>query len=598
MVKGLLIVVAVLICAVATSVQTHAAPRPGIAMHGEPKYVDGLDAYPYVNPAAPKGGRVHIGVVGTFNSLNPLIYKGDSGSGVREYVYESLMVRSGDEPFSLYGLIAESIDVPDDRSTATFVIRPEAKFSDGKPITADDVVFSHALLKDHGWSFMRSSYKRVSAATKLGERVVKFEFEPGADRELALIIGLMPIVPKHLTNVESFEQTTLTPPIGSGPYVIESVDAGRLLVYRRNPDWWAKDLPVMRGRYNFSQIRIEYFRASATLFEAFKAGEIDVLAEEDSARWARGYDFPAVLDGRVKKAELETRLPAGMNALVFNTRRPLFQDPRVRQAMILAFDAEWIDTGLYGNLYKRTQSFFERSDLSSVGIPMDDEEKRLLSGFPGVVKPAIADGSYRLPVSPGNGNNRANLTQALDLLRTAGYVLRGQRLVDAKSGVAANFEVLITSQRQSRLLLAYARALDLIGIKMAIREVDDSQFESRLKSNDFDMVQTFWSASLSPGNEQWNRWGSAAADTTGARNYAGVKSPAVDAMITAMVAARDAQPFVSAVHAFDRVLRSGDYVIPLFYAPKVWVAYWSHLKSPAILPNAGYDLDTWWTTRP
>ncbi len=575
----------------------NAVPKSSIAIHGDAKYAAGLTAFPYVNPDAPKGGRLNIGVVGTYNSLNPLIYKGDSASGVREYVYESLMTRASDEPFSLYGLIAESIDVPDDRASATFVLRSEARFSDGSPITTDDVLFSHALLKEHGWNFMRTTYSRVRNVAKVGERGIRFEFEAGGDRELAMLIGLMPIVPRAGTNPDTFEQTSLAIPVGSGPYVVGNVDAGRSLTYTRNRNWWAKDLPVMRGRFNFDEIRVEYFRANTGLFEAFKAGEIDAMPEDDSARWARGYDFPAVADGRIVKREFTTRLPAGMSALVFNTRRPLFADRRVREALILVFDAEWINPGLYGNLYKRTQSFFERSALSSAGVPMDEEERRLLQPFPDAVKPAIADGTYVLPRSPGTGNNRANQTAALTLLREAGYQLRGQRLVDAKSDAPFTFEVLITSQRQARLLLSYSRALDLIGIKMTIREVDDAQYETRLKSNEFDMVQTFWSASLSPGNEQWNRWGSAAADVAGARNYAGVKSAAVDAMITAIVAASDAGQFRSAVRAYDRVLRSGDYVIPLFYPPKIWVAHWAHLKSPAVTPNSGFDLETWWSAK-
>ena len=575
----------------------HAEPLSSISMHGQPKHPADFAALPYVNPEAPKRGRLALGVVGTFNSLNPLIYKGESASSVREYVYESLLGRASDEPFSLYGLIAQSIDVPDDRSSVTFVIRPEARFSDGTPIDADDVVFSHKLLKEHGWEFMRRIYGRATKVSKLGERQVKFEFDQAGDRELPMLIGLMPILPHKRIDPEAFEQTTLTAPVGSGPYFITQVDAGRSLVFKRNPDWWARDLPLTRGRFNFDEIRIEYFRANAGLFEAFKAGEIDVIAEDDSLRWARGYEFPAVADGRVLKKEFPTVLPAGMNALVFNTRRPKFRDPRVRQALLLAFDAEWVNAALYGNLYRRTQSFFERSALSSAGVPMDAEEQRLLAPFTDVVKPAIADGGYLLPKSPGNGANRANQTAALQLLRTAGYELRGQRLVDAKTGAPFTFEVMITSQRQARLLLAYSRSLDLIGIKMAIREVDDAQFETRLKSNEYDMVQVFWSASLSPGNEQWNRWGSVSADAAGARNYAGVKSKAVDAMIEAMVAAREPGPFQSAARAFDRVLRSGDYVIPLFFAPKVWVAHWAHLQSPATPPNSGFDLDTWWSTK-
>ena len=572
----------------------HAEPQSSIAMYGNARYSTGLKSFAYVRPDAPKGGRLKVGVQGSYDSLNPLIYKGGSASGVREYVYESLMERGSDEPFSLYGLIAESIDVPPDRSSATFVIRPEARFSDGAPITADDVLFSHALLRDHGWPFMRDSYKRVTRALKLGERQVRFEFGESGNREIPLLIGLMPILPKHRTNPDTFEETSLAVPVGSGPYVVATVDAGRTLIYKRDPNWWARDLPTSRGRFNFDEIRHEYFRSASTLFEAFKAGDIDVLAEDDSTRWARGYDFPAARDGRVVKREFATSLPAGMSGFVFNTRRPLFADQRVRRALILVFDAEWISAALYGSLYQRTQSFFERSELSSAGVAMDAEEQRLLAPFPGAVTPAIADGTYRLPTSPGTGSNRINVRAALDLLRDAGYELRGRSLVHTATGVPFAFEALITSQRQARILLAYSRSLEQVGIAMTIREVDDAQYEARLKTNDFDMVQAFWSATLSPGYEQWNRWGSTSANTQGTRNYAGVQNPAVDAMITAMTAAQTQAQFRSAAHAYDRVLRSGEYVIPLFHPPKVWVAHWAHLKAPAVAPNSGFDLETWW----
>ena len=566
-------------------------------MHGSPKHAVGMVALPYVNPKAPKGGRLTLGVQGSFSSLNPLIYKGESPAGVREYVYESLMVRAADEPFSLYGHIAESIDVPEDRTSATFVIRPEARFSDGTPITADDALFSHTLLKEHGWPFMRGHYAKVTRAIKLSDYQIRFEFGAAADRELVLIIGLMPILPKARTNPETFEETSLVIPVGSGPYVISKVDVGRSVVYMRNLDWWARDLPTARGRFNFDAIRVEFFRDSASLFESFKAGDIDVLAEEDPTRWSRGYDFPAVKDGRVIKRELATALPAGMAGLVFNTRRPLFQDARVRAALIQLFDAEWVNAQLYGNLYSRTQSFFERSELSSFGAVLDTEERRLLAPFPDAVKPAIADGSYSLPKSPGTGANRVNQIAAVELLRAAGYELRGQRLIAAKSGLPLSFEVLITSQRQARLLLPYSRSLATVGITLDVRIVDSAQYEARLKSNDYDMIQSYWQASLSPGGEQFNRWGSASSDGPGTRNYAGVKSAAVDAMIDAIVTAREADSFRSAVRAFDRVLRSGDYVIPLFYPPKVWVAHWAHLQAPEIAPNSGFDLDTWWSAR-
>ena len=571
-----------------------AAPQATIAMIGVSRHAAGPATFLHVRPDAPKGGRVAVGVLGTFNSLNPLIYKGDSASGIREYVFESLMVRGGDEPFTLHGLIAESIDVPDDRSSATFVIRPEARFSNGALITADDVLFSHDLLKTRGWPFMRSTYGQVTAAVRLGERQVRFEFGSGGNREIALLMGLMPILPKAATNPDTFEQTTLTPPIGSGPYTVARVDAGRLLIYRKNPDWWARDLPVMRGRFNFDEIKTEYFRADSSLFEAFKAGQLDVLVENDPGRWSNGYEFPAARDGRVIRSEVATALPSGMSGFVFNTRKPFFKDARVRAALIKVFDAEWINKALYANLYNRTQSYFDRSELSSAGRPLDDEERRLLAAFPAAVRPDIAEGTAVLPKTDGTGASRADQIAAIKMLRDAGYHLNGTQLVESATGTLVKFEALISSSRQARLLLNYKRALEAIGITLSIREVDSAQYELRLKTYDFDMVQAYWSASLSPGNEQWNRWGSASADTEGQRNYAGVKNPAADAMIEAMVRARGAEAFRSAVRAYDRVLRSGDYVIPLFHPPKVWVAHWARIKGPDVPPNSGFDLDTWW----
>ncbi len=586
---GLLTVLTALGAAVAD-----AAPETTIAMHGTSRHAAGLTAFAHVRPDAPRGGKVSIGVLGTFNSLNPLIYKGDSASGVREYIYESLMVRGGDEPFTLHAHIAESIDVPADRSSATFVIRSEARFSNGTPITADDVLFSHTLLKARGWPFMRATYGQVTAAVKLGERQVRFEFGATGNREMALLMGLMPILPKTVVDPETFEQTSLAIPMGSGAYTITRVDAGRTLVYRKNPNWWARDLPAMRGRFNFDEVRVDYFRDGSSLFEAFKSGQLDVLSEEDPSRWATGYAFPAIADGRIAKAEFTTALPAGMSGFVFNTRRPLFKDARVRAALIKVFDAEWVNAALYAGLYRRTQSFFERSDLSSAGRPMDDEERRLLAPFPGAITPSIADGSAVLPKTNGTGANRDNQIAALKLLREAGYKLEGTRLLAPETNAPVQFEALITSQRQARLLLNYVRALQSIGIALNIREVDSAQYEARLKDSDFDMVQAYWGASLSPGNEQWNRWGSTAADTPGQRNYAGVKSAAVDALIEAMVQARDAANFRSAVRAYDRVLRSGDYVVPLFHPPKVWIAHWTRIKGPDVSPNSGFDLDTWW----
>jgi peptide/nickel transport system substrate-binding protein len=572
-----------------------ATPVNGIAMHGTPKHPPGFTHFPYVNPDAPKGGRLVLGTLGTFDSLTPFIIKGVSPASLRDYVYASLLARSGDEAFSLYGLIAESIELPEDRSAITFHLRPEARFSDGTPITPEDVLFSHAILKEKGWPYHRSHYAKVVSAEKLSAHSVRFTFGAGGDREIPMILGLMPILPRHKMSAETFEHTTLEPPIGSGPYTVVRVDAGRSITYRRNPDWWGRDLPVARGRFNFDEIRVEFFRDAASLFEAFKAGEIDLRVEDDPGRWVEGYRFPAVTEGRVVRREFETRLPAGMSALVLNSRRPAFRDPRVRRAFILLFDAEWINRNLFNGLYQRTESYFERSDLASTGRPADARERALLAPFAGDINPEVLAGTYRFPASDGSGNNRANLQAAFQLLTEAGYRLENNVLV--KDGTPLSFEFLAQTRQQERLILSYARTLERLGIAVSIRQVDTSQYWARLKGWDFDMIQWTWPASLSPGNEQINRWSSKAAEIEGTLNYPGVENPAVDAMIDALLQAEAAQDFVAAVRALDRALLSGEYVIPLFFLPRVWVAYWKHLRYPTILPLAGLEVDTWWSER-
>lgn len=567
----------------------------GLAMHGALKHPPGFSHFPYVNPAAPRGGRLTLGMLGTFDSLNPFIIRGVSATGLREYVFESLMARSGDEPFTLYGLIAESVELPPDRAWVTFHLRPQARFADGQPITPDDVLFSHAILKEKGWPYHRSHYGKVAKAEKIGERSVRFTFESAGDREVPLLLALMPILPRHKLDQETFERTTLDPPLGSGPYSVARVEAGRSITYKRNDNWWARDLPVMRGRFNFDEIRVEFFRDATTLFEAFKAGEIDVRIEDDPGRWVEGYDFPAVADGRIIKREFDTGLPSGMSGLVFNSRRPDFKDPRVRRAFNLLFDAEWMNRNLFNGLFKRTESFFERSYLSSHGRPADARERALLAPFLGFVKPEVMEGTYRQPVTDGSSENRANLKAAHKLLLDAGYEAKGGRMM--KSGRRLSVEFLAQTRAQERLLLSYARTLDRLGIDLRVRQVDSAQYNARLKSFDFDMVQWNWTASLSPGNEQVNRWSSKAADIDGSLNLAGIRNPAADAMIEAMLQADSEEDFTAAVRAFDRVLISGDYAIPLFYLPKVWVAHRSTLKFPALLPLGGFDVDTWWSER-
>lgn len=576
-----------------------AEPRHAIAMHGEPALPSGFTHFPHANPAAPQGGRLNLGAQGTFDNLNPFIVKGTSAQGVRDYVYESLMTRGPDEPFTLYGLIAASVDVPLDRSSITFNLRPEARFSDGHAITAEDVLFSHAVLKEKGYPYHRSYYKKVSKAEALSPQQVRFMFAPdpaGApDREMPLIMGLMPILPKHLLAIDTFERTTLDAPIGSGPYVLAAIDAGRSLTYRRNPNHWAKDLPLIKGRFNFAEIRIEYVRDSSSLFEAFKSGQIDLRNEDDAGRWAEGYRIPAVADGRILKREFSTGLPAGLSSLVFNTRKPVFADVRIRRALLLAFDFAWINRNLYHGLYTRTESVFQRSQLASTGKPADELERKLLAPFADILKPDVLAGTYRLPISDGTGNNRENLKDASRLLAEAGYELRGETLRHSRDGQPLTFEFLARTRAQERLLLTFGKTLKQLGIAVQVRQVDEAQYWQRLRNYEFDMIQWSWPSSLSPGNEQNNRWSAIAAEQPGSQNFAAVKSPAADAAIAALLSAMSREEFTSAARALDRVIMSGDYVIPLFHLPKQWIAHWQHLKSPDRPSLFGVELDTWWT---
>jgi peptide/nickel transport system substrate-binding protein len=580
---------AVLLGAPASSEPVH-----GIAMHGAPALPPDFAHFPYADPGAPKGGTVVLGQGGTFDSLNPMIIKGVPAAGLRDFVIESLMARSLDEPFSLYGHIAQHIEVPDDRTSITFHIDPRARFSDGEPITADDVIFSHALLKDRGSPNMRLYYRKAVRVERLDSHAVRFVFADGADREMPLILGLMAVLPRHAVDPDAFETTTLRPPIGSGPYRIAKVDPGRSISYRRNPDWWGRDLPAMRGRFNFDEIRFEYFRDTTGLFEAFKTGLVHLRSEDDPGRWADGYRIDAVRDGRIKLAEFDLAIPAGMSALVFNTRRPVFADQRVRQALILLFDFEWANRNLYQGLYARTQSYFERSVLSSHGRPADAHELRLLDPYVGRIKPEILAGTHKFPVSGGDGHNRTNAEAAMRLLSSAGYALRAGRMMHTASGRELAFEIMTTTRAQERLLAVFADGLARLGIRAVIRQVDSAQYQARRRSFEFDMIQWSWPASLSPGNEQLNRWAGASADIPGSFNIAGVKEPAADTAIAALLQARGRDEFESSVRALDRVLLSGDYVIPLFFAHKQWVAHWSYLRYPKATSLYGYSVDTWW----
>jgi peptide/nickel transport system substrate-binding protein len=565
-----------------------------IAMHGTPALPQNFSSLPYANPDAPKGGRLIEGVLGTFDSLNPLIVLGVALQPVRGYIVESLMARNYDEPFTLYGLLAQKVETDDARSYVAFTLDPAAHFSDGTPVTADDIVFSWQLLRDHGRPNHRTYYSKVAKAATPDPRTVRFDFADASDRELPLILGLMPVLPKHAITVATFENTTLAKPIGSGPYVVTAIDAGKSVSFKRDPNYWGRDRPINRGLWNFDELRFDFYRDGNAYFEAFKAGLYDVRSETDPTRWETGYVFPAVRDGRVIKEALTNGLPKFASDFVFNTRRPVFADIRVRQAIALLFDFEWINRDFFYNLYRRSASYFDDSELSAYHRPADATERALLAPFPDAVRPDVLDGTWSAPVSDGSGRDRNALRQALGLLNAAGYEIANTKLRERSSGRPLAFEIMVTNRDDERLALAFANSLSQAGINAQVRLVDDVQYQQRLSSFDFDMIEYRWEQSLSPGNEQSFYWGSAAADQQGSRNYMGVKSAAVDAMIAAILRARGRADLVAAVRALDRVLISGSYVVPLFYLPAQWIAHWTGLHHPARTSQSGFLPETWW----
>ncbi len=577
-----------------------AQPVHGIAMVGEPALPPDFTHLPYVNPDAPKGGRITYGVVGTFESTNQFIVQGGTTAarGLRDLmfgnlVYESLLARSDDEPFTLYGLIAETLEYPDDRSWVEFTLNPAARFSDGTPVTVDDVIFSVEILRDKGRPNYKASLSKIETMERVGERGIRFEMPKANDRELPLIIGLMPILPKHAVNPDTFGKSTLAVPIGSGPYRLAEIDAPEFTVYRRNPDYWAKDLPIKRGLDNYDEIRIEYYRDANTMFEAFKKGLFQVNPEGDPAQWNTAYDFPAVGNGRVVKETFRTGTPKGMSGFVFNTRKPIFADIRVRRALAKLVDFDWINKNLYYGAFVRAAGYFNDSELSSIGRPADERERKLLAPFPDAVAPDVLDGTYK-PAGASGKDERAVLRDVLAELKEAGYELQGNALVEVATGTPLAFEIMVATKEDERLSLAFQRTLGRIGIRATVRSVESSQYQKRRQTFDYDMVRFTWTVSLSPGNEQLNRWSQASAGQDGSFNYPGAQQPALDALIGAMLSAPTREDFVAAIRAFDRVLISGAYVAPLFYLPEQWLARWTTIERPQTTPITGYNLPSWW----
>jgi len=584
----------VILAAPLAGVPARAEWASSIAMHGKPTLPNDFKNLAYVDPNAPKGGRITWGLLGTFDSLNPFIVKGIAVQQVRGYVVESLMARNNDEPFSLYGLLADRIDTDDARSYVAFHINPAARFSDGSPVTAQDVLFSWRLLRDHGRPNHRLYYSKVKDARALDAQTVRFDFGGEADRELPLILGLMPVFSQKAVNVDSFEDTSMAAPLASGPYRVTDVRPGASVTLTRNPDYWGRDLPVNRGLWNFDEVRLDFYREANGAFEAFKRGLYDFRVETEPLRWHEGYDFPAARNGEVTRDTIKTGTPRPSEFLVFNTRRPVFADIRVRQALTLLFDFEWINRNYFFGLYSRSPSYFAGSELSAEGRPASARERELLAPYAANLPSGIMDGRYHLPVSDGSGRDRNAMRTAITLLEQAGYVFKGTQLRDRKTGQPLAFEILVSTRDQERIALAYARDLKRAGIKVSVRVVDAVQFDQRRLAYDFDMIQNRWDQSLSPGNEQAFYWGSQAADMPGTRNYMGARDPAIDAAIQALLAARERPDFVDAIRALDRVLMSEAYAIPLYNAPAQWIARWNRIKSPSHTALSGYLPETWW----
>lgn len=570
----------------------------GIAMHGEPALPADFAHLPYANPDAPKGGTINYAWQGTFDSLNPFIVQGNGARGLFDVdfgnlVYDTLMMRSRDEPFTMYPLLAESIETDADRSFVQFNLNPRARFSDGTPVTPDDVIFTFQLFKEKARPAYRSWISVIDRMEVVGEHGVRFTFNDRADRESPLLLSGLPVLPRHATDAETFDRSTLKPQIASGPYTVESVRPGELVVLKRNPDYWARDIPTKRGFDNYDEVRINYFRDPNAMFEAFKKGIVDVFIETSTSRWANDYDFPAVTSGQVVKQTFERQVPSGMYGFVFNTRRPVFQDRDVRMALASLFDFEWANRNLLDSAYKRTRSYFDGSELGSVGIPASDAERALLAPFPDAVRPEIMEGRWVPPQSDGSGRDRDFLRKGFDALKAAGYELR-DGVMRGPDGQPLTFEVMLNGNAGDALAMTWQRSLRQLGIELRIRTVDSAQFLQRQRTYDFDTMLMSYLSSLSPGVEQQFRWGSASRDAQGTYNFAGVAEPAIDAMIAAMLSSRTREEFVTAVRAFDRVLLSGAYVVPLYHQPEQWVARWSRIHVPQKTSVYGFQLPTWW----
>jgi microcin C transport system substrate-binding protein len=584
------LLLAPLLLTMATSTQAASASH-AIAMHGKPKYDANFSHFGYVNPDAPKGGMLRRHVIGTFDSFNPYIPKGNAAAGT-VYLYDTLTTASQDEPFTQYGLLASSIELADDRSHVTYRLRPEARFADGKAVTAEDVVFSFELLTEKGspgYAYYYADVKKVEAVDRL---TVRFHFRSTDNKELPLIVGQLPVLPKHYWLERDFSKPTLEKPIGSGPYQVESVQPGRRVVYQRRNDYWAKNLPVNRGQYNFDQLSFEYFLDETVSLEAFKGGAYDWRLENSAKDWATGYTSPALAKKEIILEEIRHQLPVGMQAFVMNQRRPLFQNRALREAIGLALDFEWSNQNLFQSQYVRTRSFFQNSEMAATGLPSAAELK-ILEPFRKQLPEEVFSREYQPPKTDGSGRPRENLQRAQQLLRDAGYTLKQNQLLGAK-GEPVKFEILLNSPAFERVALPFSRNLKALGIDASVRRIDPNQYVERVRKFDYDVIIGGFPQSLSPGNEQRDFWHSKAADTPDSRNLIGLRDPVVDALVELIISAPTREDLITRCRALDRVLQWGHHVVPNWHIDRFRVAYRHTLAHPEVSPPYGLPLDAWW----
>jgi microcin C transport system substrate-binding protein len=566
-----------------------------ISLSGDIKYPADFTHFEYVNPDAPKGGNIVLGAIGNYDSFNGFIAEGATPAGLG-LIYDTLVVGSQDEPFTEYGLIAESIEVPADKSYVQFVLREEARWHDGVPITADDVVFTFEALINEGDPFYQGYYENVSGVEKIDDRTVRFNFTGETNNELPLIMGQIAILPKHYWESRDFSAVTTEPPLGSGPYRIADFDMGRAITYERVEDYWAQDLPVRVGQNNFDTIRYDYYQDTTVSLEAFKGGQIDFRAENRARSWATEYDIPARDAGHLITEEIPNQRGQGMQGFVFNTRLPKFQDPRVREALGYAFDFEWSNANLFFGQYTRTTSYFANTELASSGLP-EGKELEILEKYRGQIPDEVFTEEFTVPVTDGSGNLRENLATAQALLEEAGWTVQNGKLTNA-AGETMDFEFLLFSPAFEPIVAPFVQNLERLGITVTMTTLQDSaQIVERGRTFDFEMIITTFGQSLSPGNEQRNYWSSEAADTEGSSNYAGIKNPVIDELIETLIASPDRESLVAATRALDRVLLWNHYVIPNWYVPNDRVAYWNMFGRPEIAPiygvNGGFP-STWW----